>query len=88
MDVTVIFDIGKTHKKFLLFDDQLNIISEHTHKTGELRDDDGDLCDDLRAITSWVRSGLDTVMKSKDFTVKKLNFSTYGASLVHLDGND
>ena len=88
MDVTVIFDIGKTHKKFLLFDDQLNIISEHTHKTGEVQDDDGDPCDDLQAITSWVRSELNTIMKSREFTVKKLNFSTYGASLVHLDGND
>lgn len=88
MEVTVIFDIGKTHKKFLLFNDQLQVIMEHTHKTEEIQDDEGDPCDDLQAIARWVHSELDLVMKSKEFTVKKLNFSTYGASLVHLDANN
>ena len=39
--VIAIFDIGKTNKKILLFDYDLNIISEFEEKFAEITDDDG-----------------------------------------------
>lgn len=83
--VTAIFDIGKTNKKFFLFDENLNEIKEEYFKLPLIEDDDGFACDDLNAITQWIKSSVESICKSPHYRLVGLNFSTYGATLVHLD---
>lgn len=83
--VIAIFDIGKTNKKFFLFDEALNEIKEEYFKLSLIQDEDGFACDDLAAITKWIRDTVESICKSPKYLLKGLNFSTYGATLVHLD---
>jgi len=83
--VIAIFDIGKTNKKLFLFDEQYRMVLEKTEQFEETTDDDGDPCEDLRALTSWVRQSLQGIVNDKAIHLKALNFSTYGASFVHVD---
>ena len=83
--VIAIFDIGKTTKKLLLFDERYRIVLEKSHQFEETTDDDGDACEDLAALTRWVRGMLQEVMTDESVDLKALNFSTYGASFVHID---
>ena len=85
MDVIAIFDIGKTTKKFLLFDFFLNIAYHDERVFEEIPDDDGFPSDDLAAIESWIRSCLNEATMKGDFRIVGLNFAAYGASLVHLN---
>lgn len=85
--VTAIFDIGKTNKKFFLFDDDLKELSHDYKKFTLIKDDDGFECDDLDAITQWIKETIANVMKVGAYRLKAINFSTYGATLVHLDEN-
>jgi L-fuculokinase len=80
-----IFDIGKTNKKLFIFDGQYNILLEKSIQFEEIKDEDGDACEDINALTAWVKRSITEVMEMKNFRVKALNFSTYGASFVHLD---
>lgn len=83
--VIAIFDIGKTNKKLFLFDEQYRMVLEKTQQFEEITDDDGDACEDLPALTRWVLQSLQEVMNDKNIHLKALNFSTYGASFVHID---
>ncbi|NMM48348.1 FGGY-family carbohydrate kinase [Marinigracilibium pacificum] len=87
MDVTAIFDIGKTNKKFFLFDENHMEIHHEYARFDEVVDDDGFPCDDLKAIEKWVEETLNKYLLNEDFNIINLNFSTYGASLVHIDEN-
>jgi sugar (pentulose or hexulose) kinase len=86
MDVIAIFDIGKTTKKFLLFDSGLNMVHYEEKPFPESRDDDGHPCEDIDAVVYWIRSRLTEVIRSGDHVIRTLNFTAYGASLVHIDG--
>lgn len=83
--VIAIFDIGKTNKKFFLFDEKLNEISEEYVKFPPIVDEDGEECDDLEKITVWAKQKVEELCSNPAYTVKALNFSTYGASLVSID---
>lgn len=84
-EVTAVFDIGKTNKKFFLFDrDFQEVHREYTHLE-TIPDGDGYPSEDLQALTDWMREVLERALGSGQWDVKSLNFSTYGASLVHLD---
>src|SRR5262245_46907266 len=83
--VIAIFDIGKTNKKLFLFDEQYQILLEKTVQLAETADEDGDACEDLAALTNWVRQSIQEIMERKDIVLKALNFSTYGASFIHID---
>ena len=82
-----IFDIGKTNKKFFLFDEQYKIVLERTEQFAETTDEDGDPCENVQQLAEWVRQTLKEVLGIKKFDVKALNFSAYGASFVHIDAN-
>lgn len=83
--VTAIFDIGKTNKKFFLFDENLQELYHDYSKFPSITDDDGFECDDLEALSRWIRETVDGILSSDQYQLKRLNFSTYGATLVHLD---
>lgn len=82
---TAIFDIGKTNKKLVLFNTDLQIVHEIQTNFEEVKDEDGDNCEDLRALTNWMLETWELLEKDFRFDIKALNFTTYGASFVHLD---
>ena len=54
--VIAIFDIGKTNKKLILFNDDLKVVSETEQKFAEIKDDDGFECDDIELIEQWIKN--------------------------------
>jgi sugar (pentulose or hexulose) kinase len=83
--VTAIFDVGKTNKKLILFNNDLKIISEEEHKFPEITDDDGFECDDIELIEGWIKESVKVLVNSDKYDLKAVNFTTYGATLVYLD---
>lgn len=84
-NVIAIFDIGKTNKKLILFDEALNIVSQTETVFPEIRDDDGFECDDVDNLISWMQKSFKELTESEEYEVIALNFSTYGATLAFLD---
>jgi len=84
MNVIAVFDVGKTNKKLFLFDEWYRIVSEQSEHLPTAVDEDADECEDLVALTKWVRGSLAQLMTSRDYHVRAVNFSAYGASLVHI----
>lgn len=87
MKVTAVFDIGKTNKKFFLFDENYQEVFKTYVRFDEITDEDGFPCDDLSTLQEWVISTFNKVVNNKKWVVSAVNFSTYGASFVHLDKN-
>ncbi len=83
--VIAIFDIGKTNKKIVLFNDDYKIVFEQSIQFEEIIDDDGDPCDDIIRLRNWIQDFMYTLTASEEFNLKAVNFSAYGASFVHLD---
>ena len=83
--VNAVFDIGKTNKKFFLFDDNYNEVHREYVNLPLTVDEDGFETEDLEALRGWIKETFDTILENQEFDVKTLNFSSYGASLVHLD---
>lgn len=83
--VTAIFDIGKTNKKFLLFDENYAVIEKHQTKLEQTVDDHGDSCEDLEELESWIKSEFQKAQER--YQIRALNFSAYGASFIHIDQN-
>ena len=85
LPVIAIFDIGKTNKKFFLFDKEYGLVLEKTIQLDEIKDEDGDPCEDLTSLTAWVKNTFQEIISDQQYTIEAINFSTYGASFVHLD---
>ncbi|MDA3881643.1 MAG: FGGY family carbohydrate kinase [Prolixibacteraceae bacterium] len=83
----VVFDIGKTNKKILLFDENLKIVWQKEGEMPPTVDEDGFECDDIEQIEKWMLSSLEDAVKNSGYDVVAVNFSTYGATLVFLDGD-
>jgi len=86
-EVTAIFDIGKTNKKFFLFDNDFREVHRDYICLDEIEDEDGHPSEDIKALQNWVKLVFGKILASKKYNVKAINFSSYGASLVHLDKN-
>ncbi len=82
-----IFDIGRTNKKLLLFDSNLKVLSEISVQLPDTLDEDGFPCEDIAALTHWMIDSINEVSTTPDVDIKAINFSAYGASLVHLDAS-
>ena len=87
MNVIAVFDIGKTNKKILLFTEKYELVEMNEEKFETITDDDGFECDDIERIEKWIISSLTSVIENSKYTLKAVNFSTYGATLVFLDEN-
>jgi L-fuculokinase len=85
--VIAIFDVGKTNKKLFLIDENYEIVYERAARFVETVDEDGDPCENLESLISSVSDSLNQVQKLKEYEIKAINFSTYGASFVYLDEN-
>ena len=84
-NVTVVFDIGKTNKKFFVFDEAFNELEREYIRFEEIPDDDGFAGEDLDKLVAWIFASFDKLLANDKYRIVNLNFSTYGASLVHLD---
>jgi L-fuculokinase len=85
--VTLIFDIGKTNKKYFLFDENLVQIKSAYKQIPEITDDDGFPCDDLGVIEEWMFSVYEEIRNDGRYSLMFINFSAYGATMVHLNEN-
>ena len=83
--VIAVFDVGKTNKKILLFDYDLNIVSEVEERFPEITDDDGFACDDIEKIEKWISETVLDLVHSDKYELTAVNFATYGATLAYLD---
>ena len=85
--VTAVFDIGKTNKKFFLFNDHFQQVHKEYIHFDEIEDEDGFPTENLHALQTWLKSVFEKILKGEKYDVKAINFSTYGASFVHIDEN-
>ena len=85
--VIAVFDIGKTNKKLLLFDERVQIVLEYSAQLAETADEDGFPCEDLESLKHFIFDSLRKIFSNPAFEIKAINFSSYGASLVYLDEN-
>src|SRR6476469_8206075 len=85
--VIAVFDVGKTNKKLFLFDEEYKIDFERSARFIETKDEDGDPCENLESLRLSVFDSLHEVLRKKEFCIKAINFSTYGASFVYVDEN-
>ena len=83
--VIAVFDIGKTNKKIVLFDEQLKVIYQKEEKFKTSLDEDGVECDDIVLIENWILDSLNYLIELDEYELIAVNFSTYGASLAFLD---
>ncbi|MGI8950920.1 MAG: FGGY-family carbohydrate kinase [Chitinophagaceae bacterium] len=83
--VIAVFDAGKTNKKLLLFNKEYKIVHEETVQFTETKDENNFPCEDLNALTNWIKNSFDNLLQSKQFNINAINFCAYGASLVHVD---
>lgn len=83
--VIAIFDIGKTNKKILLFNENFEVVFRNLTRFDEVVDDDNYPCDDIEAIENWIQNEIKKIQEQGEYRIKAINFSTHGATLVYLD---
>ena len=86
-NVTAVFDIGKTNKKFFLFDADYQEVYREYSSFEQIEDEDGHPTENLSALKSWLQGLFDRMLNEQEYKITAINFSTYGASLVHLDAH-
>ncbi|WP_310391834.1 FGGY family carbohydrate kinase [Hymenobacter sp.] len=82
--VYAVFDVGKTNKKVILFDENRQIIDEQQQECLDTIDDDGYPCETLERLSHWVLSNWHLLRQHPNYLLKGVNFAAYGASFVHL----
>ncbi|MEZ4900580.1 MAG: FGGY family carbohydrate kinase [Spirosomataceae bacterium] len=85
--VCAVLDIGKTNKKVFLFDEKYRIVLEKSGQFPETTDEDGYPCEDVALLSEWVVESINEVLMLDEYDIKAINFSGYGASLVHVGQN-
>jgi sugar (pentulose or hexulose) kinase len=79
--VIAIYDVGKTNKKLILFDEQYNVVYEESTQLTETKDEDGFSCEDVVALTAWVKNSFAKIQTDQRFEIRAVNFSGYGRAL-------
>ncbi|MBN9384447.1 MAG: carbohydrate kinase [Chitinophagaceae bacterium] len=85
--VIILFDVGKTNKKVFLMDEHYKIVWEQSRSFEETYDEDKDPCENVEKLAEWVKSSYADTLALKDFNIRAVNFSAYGASFVHIGEN-
>ncbi|MDD7885141.1 FGGY-family carbohydrate kinase [Flavivirga sp. 57AJ16] len=85
--VTAVFDIGKTNKKCFLFDSNYNEIYREYSHFNLIEDEDSYPTENLQRLQMWIKEVFDQILKNEEYHIEAINFSSYGASFVHLDEN-
>jgi L-fuculokinase len=87
MDAALIFDIGKTNKKALVFGCNYQVLWQESKVFDEIQDEDQYPADNINGISAWILSVYENVLHDTRFLIKAVNFSTYGASWLAVDQN-
>src|SRR5947207_2247298 len=77
LPVIAIFDVGKTNKKLLLFNQEYKVVYQESKKLDEIKDEDGFPCEDVAKLTHWVKEAFRRILSDEQFDVKAVNFSAY-----------
>lgn len=85
LQVILIFDVGRTNKKLILFDEQYRIVFENSEQLPETIDEDGYPCEDIDLLTNWIHRSFLEISSNPEYDIQAISFSGYGASMVHLD---
>ncbi len=83
--VILIFDIGKTNKKRLLYNEQYDLVFENSIQIPEILDEDGFNTENITALTHWIRESIHEIKNSKEYLLRYTYYAAYGASFVYLD---
>jgi len=83
-DVIAVFDIGRTWKRFQMFDKSLNALHTEEKIIGETSDPAGQPCDDLPAIEAWMKSCLNGVTGRDLYTIRAVSIAGNDSSTAHL----
>jgi sugar (pentulose or hexulose) kinase len=86
-EIIAVFDIGRGAKKLLIFSMGLKLLSEKVEKFEPVKDEDGFECENIDLIESWIKRTVYDISKSEIYDLKGINFTTFGASLVFIDGH-
>ncbi|GAC1422294.1 MAG: FGGY-family carbohydrate kinase [Flavisolibacter sp.] len=88
LPVIAIFDIGKTNKKLILFDENYQPVWEYITKIEQIKDEDGYPCENIFELEAFIQENIGKILQNNSFQIEAINFTTYGASLVYLDLNN
>lgn len=83
--VTAVFDIGKTNKKFFLFDQNGKEVFHTYTRLEPIPDEDGFPSEPVLPLRDWMLDTFHAALNSTEFDITRLNFSGHGASFVHTD---
>jgi sugar (pentulose or hexulose) kinase len=83
--VIMIFDIGRTNKKMLVFDRDYQVLRSEFFDLPQTVDAGGYLTEDLDALTARIWQELRQVLDDDAFELRALNVTTYGATIVNTD---
>ena len=84
---TLVFDIGKTHKKCLVFGPDGDVLAEEETRLPATVDEDGHPAEDVQLLTAWVQAGYRRWTTDPRFQIVAVNAAAYGASFVHVDAD-
>jgi|TARA_B110000091_G_scaffold210183_1_gene252621 sugar (pentulose or hexulose) kinase len=74
--VTAVFDIGKTNKKFFLFDKNYKEVFREYTRFDEIKDEDGFPTEDLDALQKWLKDLFHRILEAQEYDNGAINFST------------
>lgn len=83
--VIIVFDIGRTNKKMLVFDREYQVVHSFFFDLPEVVDAEGYLTEDLDALTDRMGQELRRFMDDDVYELRALNVTTYGATIVNTD---
>ena len=86
--IYAVFDVGKTNKKVIIFDENNRIIEQQQQVCLETVDDDGFPCESLERLSYWVQGRFQQLRQHPHYALRGVNFTAYGASFVHLGPDD
>jgi len=86
-DVIAVFDIGRTWKRFQLFDKSLNTLHTEEKIIGETFNPEGQPCDDLPAIEAWMQSCLGGVTGRDLYSIRAVSIAGNEGCTAHLQNS-
>ena len=84
---SLVFDVGKTNQKLFIFDANFKVLRREQLTLPKTVDEDGQPAEDLEAIVGWMKQSFERLLNEEEFEIDNVNFSSFGATLVHLDCN-
>ncbi|MEO6283990.1 MAG: carbohydrate kinase, partial [Dyadobacter sp.] len=67
LHVILIFDVGRTNKKLLLFDEHYRLVFENSEQLPETVDEDGYACENIDLLTNWIRRSFLEISSNPDY---------------------